>query len=247
MKKYLFTILMVKCGLFAKSQAIIHLTSGNEMMIAAGERVSFNGLVLNPSSNFTLQANTLDRNTSITRPAANPTNAIQRVYTFANNTAAFNGVIRFYYDDGELNSASENLLVVNANTGAAWTNVTSSTRDGSNNYVEAQTNSYTGLREITLTPSNAVLPIRTGSTRIVRTITPEESELLLYPNPVMHTFNISGKENVKFVTLSNALGNEIKRWTTNEPSYNIAELTSGIYFVTIHFNTGYKVVKKIVK
>ena len=249
MKKYLFTILMVKCGFFAMSQSIIHLNSGNEMMISAAERVSFNGLVLNPSSNFVLQANTLNKNTSVTSPATNPSNAIQRAYYFTNNTSAFNGIIRFYYEDGELNSASENLLIVNANNGANWTHVNSSLRDGSSNYIEAQTNSYSGLREITLTPNNAVLPLREGSTRIVRTITrtEPESEILLYPNPVTQSFNISDKKNVTIVTLSNALGNELKRWTKNDPSYNISEFASGVYFVTIHFNNGYKAVKKIVR
>lgn len=249
MKKYLFTILMMKYGSFAMSQSIIHLNSGNEMMITAGERVSFDGLVLNPSSNFILQANTLNRTTYLTSPTANPSNAIQRVYYFSNNTASFNGIIRFYYNDNELNSASENLLIVNAHTGTQWTNVNSSSRDGAGNYVEAQANSYNGLREITLTPNNAVLPIRTGSTRIVRTVTPTEpeSEILLYPNPVMQSFNISEKENVTTVTLSNALGNEIKRWTKNDPSYNISEFASGVYFVTIYFNNGYRAVKKIVK
>jgi hypothetical protein len=248
MKKYLFTILLVKSGLFAMSQSIIHLTSGNEMMIAAGERVSFDGLVLNPSSNFTLQANTLTRNTTITRPAANPTSAILRTYYFANNTAAFTGIIRFYYTDAELNGATESLLVTNVQNGSNWTNVTASSRDGSANYIEAQTNSYAGLREITLTPSNAVLPIRNRD-RIVRTITTDESdlEISIYPNPVTTAFNISDKENVVYVTLSNALGNEIKRWTKNDPSYNIAELSSGVYYVTAYFKSGYKVVKKIIK
>lgn len=249
MKKYLFTIIMVTFGLFSYSQSIIHLTSGEEMRIAANEKVSFDGLVLTPSSNFTLQANTLTRNTTITRPAANPSSAILRTYYFNNNTAAFNGIIRFYYTDAELNGASESLLVANVQNGNNWTNVSAASRDGAVNYVEAQTNSYAGLREITLTPSNAVLPIRTGSTRIVRTLATDEpdSEILLYPNPVAKSFNISHNKNVTLVTLSNALGNEIKRWTKNDPSYNVSELSSGVYFVNVYFKSGYKVSRKIIK
>jgi len=70
-----------------------------------------------------------------------------------------------------------------------------------------------------------------------------------YPNPVNHTLNLSAKNNIEVISISNVMGQEVLRMSPNvtETKVDMSQLQNGIYFVKAQVNgelTAFKVVKK---
>jgi len=70
-----------------------------------------------------------------------------------------------------------------------------------------------------------------------------------YPNPVNHTLNLSAKDNIEEVSISNVMGQEVMHLTPNatETKVDMSQLQNGIYFVKAQVNgelTAFKVIKK---
>jgi hypothetical protein len=68
--------------------------------------------------------------------------------------------------------------------------------------------------------------------------------VIVYPNPANETLNIIGANNAT-ILITNTLGQVVKN-ATNASSINIADLTAGMYLVTI-VNENETIIKKIVK
>ena len=73
----------------------------------------------------------------------------------------------------------------------------------------------------------------------------DESQIRIYPNPVLDLLNIETQlENFK-LTLYNVHGVELKK-LVNKKAIDLTLLPSGIYFLQIEINPGNKIIKKIV-
>ena len=166
--KYKFLVVAMLAVLAGHSQSVLNIAAGSDLTITSGEVVSLNGLVLKPTANFTLQANTLSQGTTLTNASINGANAIARTYKFSATTNAFTGRIGFYYADGDLGAIPEASLVVNVHTGGLWTSVATGSRDLVNNYIETQQATLTGLNEFAATPALVTLPLRWGPLQVQR-------------------------------------------------------------------------------
>ncbi|MBO4232109.1 MAG: T9SS type A sorting domain-containing protein, partial [Bacteroidales bacterium] len=66
----------------------------------------------------------------------------------------------------------------------------------------------------------------------------------LYPNPATEILNIQAND-VKNIEIVNILGQTVI--TTNVQTINVANLTNGVYFVRVNFNSGTVSTQKFVK
>src|SRR5688572_2096681 len=98
---FFFFLLLLYNNCFG--QPGLSINAGTSFFITAGTTVSMEGLALEPSSAFILNApNTLQRGTVITHTASQA--YISRVYQWSNTTSPYSGTIAVYYQDGaELN------------------------------------------------------------------------------------------------------------------------------------------------
>lgn len=168
MKKCAIISVLMCAALFGTGQPIIHIGTGGSITISAGERVSLNGLVLAPSTVFALTPTTIEKKTSVTQPAVNPEVAIQRVYSFSNALPAFDGSLRIYYDDPELGGTDELSLALNVYNDGHWTYPSIMSADQAANYIETHPQTFNSIAEVTITPMNAVLPLRWGGIKASR-------------------------------------------------------------------------------
>src|SRR5688500_470405 len=153
MRSFQRIILGVLLSLFTFSsfaQGRLHVADGSSLLISSGSSLSVDRLVLTPSSDFTISGvNNVLKSASASN--ANPTSYINRVYQFSTALSSFSGGIAIHYDDADLNSLSENSLLLNIHDGNSWnlfhTNVT---RNPSNNVVTTTGLSEIDLNEITL-------------------------------------------------------------------------------------------------
>jgi hypothetical protein len=86
----------------------LYVGSGSYVTLPTGSSIAVNGLVLSPTTAYTVASNT-----SITRlsTAANTGNVtILRQYSFSQALANYTGALLFHYEDAELNGAIETEL-----------------------------------------------------------------------------------------------------------------------------------------
>ena len=147
----------------SRAQSGLNIQSGTTFYISSGTSVSVDGLILTPSSGYTIAApNSLVKNTTITSPGSGQ--YISRVYRWNSVITGFNGDITIYYQDAELNSIPENSLVLDVHDGAHWTPFVSNvTRDGTTNYVTTSSLGNISMGEATLTNKAAPLPLVWGA------------------------------------------------------------------------------------
>ncbi len=95
MNKYFFTIIigMLCCLLSAAQTPIFTILPSTNHVIKTGTVVSMDGLVITPSRDFSLTANSLTRKPTPTNTTTN-TN-INNYYAFSATTNAFTGMVRF--------------------------------------------------------------------------------------------------------------------------------------------------------
>lgn len=151
----------------SSGQPGLTINAGTPFFITTGTAVSMDGLVLQATSAFTINApNTLQRGTVIVH--TEPETYISRVYQWSNTTSPYSGTISVYYQDAELNSIGEAALTVNIHNGTDWAPFAAGTvRDASNNFVTATVSNVT-LNELTLAALADPLPLTWGPVKAYR-------------------------------------------------------------------------------
>ncbi len=319
MKKFYLLVFCLFLLFNGNSQPIISIAPGTNVVVQPGTFFSLDGLAIKPSSAFTMNNIIVSKNTTISHTSTNP--FVSRVYQFSNNNNPFNGSIRYYYRDAELNGLSESTLTVNIHNGITWLPFTSATNDVVNNYVETIALSGQVINELTAAAQMGPLPLIWGSiyayresqtvkikweillaenlqhfsvekstdgsnwttiidhiparnapgtqqysatdivysplqsfyrvkqtdfdgqfsySKTVPVNAETDKQLLIYPNPVIHSFNIrnTGTGIMKQVRLFNVAGALVKTWTKQSSSYDIQDLPVGMYQLQISFEDG---------
>jgi len=149
MNKYFFTIIigMLSCLVSAAQTPIFTILPKTNHVIKSGTVVSMDGLVITPSRDFSLSANSLTRKPTATNATTN-TN-INNYYAFSANTNAFTGVVRFNYSDAELNGLNEADLKLNIYSPNKWNLQPNTIVNTIDNFTQNNLSSVT-MRELTL-------------------------------------------------------------------------------------------------
>lgn len=153
-------LLVVSFITTGKTQNVITVAPGTVLALSSGTTFSMDGLSVTPATAFTLNGITLTRTASVTHPTVN--NHASRVFQFSGNTNPFTGIIRFYYQDAELNGIAESSLRINIHDGTSWNAVNSATNDAVNNYVESVALSNQVMNELALADLLFPLPVKWG-------------------------------------------------------------------------------------
>jgi hypothetical protein len=163
-----FLAVLLLCTARTSAQTNFAVQSSTTFTIRAGTPFFVDGLLMQPTSHFTLNApNQLAHNTTITNTIAGT--YINRVYKWNNTLPAFWGTITMDYLDAELNSIPEADLTLNVHNGTAWaSHVTGVTRDGFNNRVTTSGLSNVTIQELTLASVFAPLPVQWGPLKAYR-------------------------------------------------------------------------------
>jgi len=150
------------------AQSGLYISSGTSFFITSNSVVAIDGIVLEPSANFTINGNnSLTRNTAIAHPASG--NYIGRVFNWGSTVNSFTGGIRIYYSDSELKGIPEPNLTLNVHNGTAWAAYAAGvTRDGTNNIVTTTGLNNINLNELTLADAMAALPLTWGNVSAIR-------------------------------------------------------------------------------
>lgn len=151
---------------FSQAQSVITVAPGTDMVFSSGTDFSIGGLYFQPSAGFTITNTSLTTNTTTTHFTAN--NYVTKVYKFSSTMNPFTGVIRFYYNDGQLNGLTESSLRVNIHNGTNWQAFNSTTNDVANNYVETVALSNQLINELALADQFAALPLKWGAVSAYR-------------------------------------------------------------------------------
>jgi hypothetical protein len=75
----------------------------------------------------------------------------------------------------------------------------------------------------------------------------EAENIAIYPNPSNGIFNISGvpaDESILSIVAFNLLGAKVSA-SGNTASLDLSDSTNGFYFITINFESGYRITKKV--
>jgi hypothetical protein len=150
----------------AQAQSVLSVSSGTDFFISSGTDLSLNGLVLTPSSDFTINGSDLQKNAAITAPSNNI--SIGRSYRFINTIPVFSGNILLRYDDAELNGLVESDLRLNIYGGSNWQSFNISTNDVIGNSVLISSLSGLALGEMTLADLAHALPVKWGTVAAYR-------------------------------------------------------------------------------
>jgi hypothetical protein len=151
MKKIFNVTFICTAALFLhKLQAqIITVTQGTDMTIKSGTVFSADGIVLTPSTDFTLSNTKLNRRNTVSHPIADP--YIARVYQFSNITNPYSGSAQINYQDGaELKGIPESRLSLSIHNGTAWKIYAPPIRDAVNNFVNTAALNGIKFNELTL-------------------------------------------------------------------------------------------------
>ena len=74
----------------------------------------------------------------------------------------------------------------------------------------------------------------------------DNNDFSLYPNPTNKSFSIESKYIINHISINDIQGKSVKTFKEPLTSYNIEELTSGLYFINIKTNEG-QITKKLIK
>ena len=143
---------------FLQINAQFYLSNSEQLFIAGGENLNYDGLTLTPSSDFTMTNTTLTKNTTLVHSSVNSN--IERVYSFSNVVTGFTGTARIDYLDAELNSIPEANLQMSIYNGSGWQAINTLQADATNNFVVGNAISNMSLSELTLVSALSVLPVR---------------------------------------------------------------------------------------
>ena len=160
---------------------VLTVLNNTPMTINGGTQFSVSGLVLTPSTDFTLNNISITKNEKVTNYLGQST--VSRVYKFSNTTNPFIGEAGIRYQSQELNSGNYADIKLQVHNGNNWSVVPLRVNDVNNQNTQSQVFSQS-LNEITLTdnsftPTLNVLgnPVSSG---ILRFAINADSEVSLY-------------------------------------------------------------------
>jgi hypothetical protein len=185
---------------------------GTPMTINGGTPFSVGGLVLNPSSDFTLNNISITKNEKVTNYLGQST--VARVYKFSSTTNPFIGEAGIRYQAQELSSGNYANLKLQVHNGNNWSVVPLKTIDINNHTTQSQVFSQS-LNEIALT-DNAFTPT-----------------LIIMGNPVTNgilKFAINADSDVSFYSFEGTLLWN-KKYLTGKYSVEVPNLASGTYML----------------
>jgi len=185
---------------------------GTPMTINGGTPFSVGGLVLNPSSDFTLNNISITKNEKVTNYLGQST--VARVYKFSSTTNPFIGEAGIRYQAQELSSGNYANLKLQVHNGNNWSVVPLKTHDINNHTTQSQVFSQS-LNEIALT-DNAFTPT-----------------LTIMGNPVTNgilKFAINADSDVSFYSFEGTLLWN-KKYLAGKYSVEVPNLASGTYML----------------
>ena len=139
---------MLLAGISISLQAqIISVTSGTDFNIAANTVIAADSMDITPASDFTINGSSLVRSNVVNNSTSFP--YINRVYQFSQPTNAFNGALKVYYNNGELNGMPEAALKTLYHNNISWQPDPETVNNSTNNTVESSVLNATALKEIT--------------------------------------------------------------------------------------------------
>ncbi|HDP54114.1 MAG TPA: T9SS type A sorting domain-containing protein, partial [Bacteroidetes bacterium] len=76
-----------------------------------------------------------------------------------------------------------------------------------------------------------------------------DNKLKLYPNPFTNQLTIDGIKNVERIVISNTIGQKVHEVKNSSDSHeiNTSHLQKGIHLVTLHYNDGSRITRKLIK
>lgn len=185
---------------------------GTPMTINGGTQFSVSGLVLTPSSDFTLNNISITKNEKVTNYLGQST--VARVYKFSSTTNPFIGEAGIRYQAQELNSGNYANLKLQVHNGNNWSVVPLKTNDVYNHATQSQVFSQS-LNEIVLT-DNAFTP-----------------SLNIIGNPVSNgilRFAINADSEVSLYSFEGALLWN-RKYAVGTYSVDVSNLTSGTFML----------------
>ncbi|WP_339623665.1 T9SS type A sorting domain-containing protein [uncultured Winogradskyella sp.] len=212
----------------------LYVGSDSYLTIETGSSLAINGLVLSPTSDYTVNSNT-----SISRlfTAANTGNiSILRQYTFSQALTNYVGPLLFHYEEAELNGVEESELVLELfGTDALWHPFEASI-DTNANSLAYTFNTGVDFSIITADDSETLSLVPSFSLRNIR----------VYPNPTTDYVYIDYPKGVRTV-LYDSLGRELQRG--NSHSVDLSPYEGATYLliiqdVTSNASTTVKIIKE---
>lgn len=197
----------------------LNIAEGKSVTVAQGASININGLQLTPDTPFTINgANNVDRSATVI--TVGDISSISRVFSATNLVNNFTGILRFYYEDVDLNGIDEtNLeLQIEDNTGA-WISY-ESILDNSSNIMTNVFDSPISFTEITATPNDGNLSIDDLGLTTIQ----------LFPNPTKSKVNIDYANKID-VAIYNEFGQLLLR--TRNKKIDMTLFNSGTYFFII--------------
>ena len=185
---------------------------GTPMTINGGTPFSVSGLVITPSSDFTLNNTSITKNEKVTNYIVQST--LARVYKFSSTTNPFIGEAGIRYQAQELSSGNYANLKLQVHNGNNWSVVPLKTHDINNHITQSQVFSQS-LNEIALT-DNAFTPT-----------------LTIMGNPVTNgilKFAINADSDVSFYSFEGILLWN-KKYLAGKYSVEVPNLASGTYML----------------
>lgn len=191
---------------------VLTVLNNTPMTINGGTQFSVSGLVLTPSSDFTLNNISITKNDKVTNYLGQST--LSRVYKFSNTTSPFIGEAGIRYQAQELNNGNSADLKLQVHNGNNWSVVPLRVNDVTNQTTQSQAFSQS-LNEITLT-DNAFTPT-----------------LNILGNPVNNgvlRFAINADSEVRLYSFEGALLWS-KKYVVGTYSVDVSHLTSGTFML----------------
>ncbi|ANE49189.1 hypothetical protein SY85_00395 [Flavisolibacter tropicus] len=159
---------MTCCIQVALAQAGIKVAAGTSFSIISNTTVSIDGLVLVPSTNYSIDGDNYDLRKDVETHTPVPMQHIKRFFPWTADLAPFTGTVTIYYDDTELNGLSENELILYTHDNIWNPFATGTIRDGLANYVTTLGLSNIIFNELTLGKVIVPLPLQWGTVTAYR-------------------------------------------------------------------------------
>jgi hypothetical protein len=211
--KRLFVVIVFLTLLSSKTfSQELSILNNTPMTIFGGTAFSVSGLVLTPSSDFTLNNISITKNEKVTNYLGQST--VSRVYKFSNTTNPFEGEAGIHYQAQELNSGNTSNLKLQVHNGNNWSVVPLRVNDVYNQTTQSQLFSQS-INEITLT-DNAFTPT-----------------LIIIGNPVSNgllRFAINADSEVRLYSFEGALLWS-KKYVVGTHTVDVSHLTSGTFML----------------
>ncbi len=149
-----------------QAQTVLQVSTGTDLHIKAGTLFYAGGLVLVPTTDYTLTENEVSKHTTVTHFTVN--NYAASTFRFSNLAPAFSGSFHFYYTDDVLNGIPEANLALNVHNDLYWQAVGTLSRNPLDNFLITNPVSNILLSEFALSDELQVLPLLWGPVSAVR-------------------------------------------------------------------------------